>query len=226
MSSPAQFFDQAMAEAYDARNSRLVPISESMHFLIRLVLADLPEDARVLCVGIGTGADILALAQVRPGWTFVGVDPSAEMLEVCRGKLAAAGVADRCELLCGTVGDVSGGAGFDAVLSVLVAHFVADRDGFYRDIRARLKPGGFFVSTEISCDLDAVSFPALLRTWEQVQVLMGAGPDSLSALPDTLRNTLAILPPEATEARLKAAGFGMPVAFFQAFLIRGWFARG
>ena len=56
------FFNREIAEAYDRRNSALAPISDALHFLMRLVLADLPIDARVLCVGMGTGAEILSLA--------------------------------------------------------------------------------------------------------------------------------------------------------------------
>ena len=52
-----------------------------MHFLIGLVLKELPTDARILCVGVGTGAEIFSLAEEYPEWTFVGVDPSADMLE-------------------------------------------------------------------------------------------------------------------------------------------------
>ena len=54
--STAGFFNQEMADAYDRRNSALKPISDGLHFLMRLVLNDLPADARLLCVGVGTGA--------------------------------------------------------------------------------------------------------------------------------------------------------------------------
>lgn len=222
----AHFFNQEMAEAYDRRNAGLRPISDSLHFLMGLALKDLPDDARVLCVGVGTGAEILALARVYPGWTFVGVDPSGEMLGVARHRLSEAGVLDRCALIEGYVGDVAE-TGFDAVVSLLVAHFIqrADRPGFYRAIHDRLKPGGRFLSAEISADLDAATFPAMLEDWKQVQTLMGATPDSLARLADMMRDVLGVLPPEETEALWRDAGFGLPVNFFQAFMIRGWHAR-
>lgn len=219
-------FNQEMADSYDERNSKLAPITDNMHFLIRLVLGDLPPRARILCVGIGTGAEIHSLAQAHPGWSFVGVDPSAEMLGVCRTRLQDANVLDRCELVHGYVNDVSENPEFDAVLSILVAHFVGreDRPGFYRDIHDRLKPGGVFVSTEICFDLDSADFPAMLANWERVQTLMGATPDSLQKLSQTLRNALCVLPPRKTEALLRTAGFDLPVPFLQAFLIRGFYA--
>lgn len=227
-STPApSHFHGDMAGRYDERNSKLADIAANMHFLIRLVLHDLPTDARILCVGAGTGAEILSLAHANPGWTFVGVDPSAGMLEVCRDKLARANVLDRCDLVVGYVDDVEADAQFDAVVSVLVAHFVGrdDRPAFYQSIRDRLKPGGYFVSTEISADLDAAEFPAQLQNWERVQALMGATPETLHTLPDVLRNTLSVLSPLGTENLLREARFAEPIHFFQAFLIHGWHSR-
>lgn len=222
-----EFFNQDMAKRYDERNRKLSAISDNLHFLVRLVLADLPARARVLCVGVGTGAEILSLASARPEWTFVGVDPSQEMLEVCGSRLAKEGVADRCELVHGYVQDAPEGPAFDVVLSILVAHFIPhdERRGFYENILNRLKPGGYFVSAEISADLGAPEFPAMLKNWKQIQTLMGATPDSLRNLDDTLRNALSVLSPAETAALWQESGFSVPVQFFQAFMIRGWYAR-
>lgn len=224
--APAALFD-GMAEAYDAKNAGLAPISDGMLFLIRLVLDDLPAEARILCVGVGTGAEILALAAARPGWRFVGVDPSGDMLAVCRDRLAREGLLDRCELVQGHVEQAPEGAAFDAALAILVAHFVgrAERPGFYGAMHDRLKPGGRLVTTEICQDLDDPAFPALLANWARVQALMGATPQSLKALPETLRRRLGVLSPAETEALLRAAGYREPAQFFQAFLIRRWQAR-
>lgn len=223
--STSGFFNQEIADAYDRRNAGLKPISDGLHFLMRLVLADLPKKARVLCVGVGTGAEILSLAQAFPRWTFVGVDPSVEMLTVGVHRLTDAGVADRCDLIHGYVDDVAE-AGFDVVVSLLVAHFIRreGRPAFYSAIHDRLKPGGRFVSAEISGDLDAPEFPAMLADWKQIQTLMGATPESLAKLEDGLRDVLGVLPVPETEALWRDAGFPLPVPFFQAFMIRGWHA--
>ena len=223
--SPSDFFTQDMAQAYDQRNSRLQPITECLHFLMHLALNRLPEQARILCVGIGTGAEMLSLARHRPDWCFVGVDPSAEMLKVAQFRLADAGIAERCTLIHGYVDDVVEGP-FDAALSVLVAHFISHdaRPAFYRAIHDRLMPGGTFVSAEISANLDAPDFAAMLEDWKQVQRLMGATDDKLTNLGDTLRNTLAVVSPDRTAELWQEAGFSPPIPFYQAFMIRGWHA--
>ena len=221
------FFNREMAVVYDKRNSDLAPITDNLHFLVRLVLDDLPVRARILAVGVGTGAEILSLGRAFPRWSFVGLDPSAGMLEVCRDRLGRANLLERCELVEGFVEDLPRGADLDAVLSLLVAHFVPreNRTGFYRNIHDRLRPGGRFVSAEICGDFGAAEFPEALRDWERVQRLMGATPEQLRKLPEMLRDTLCVLSPGETDALLREAGFAPPVPFFQSFLLRGVHAR-
>lgn len=223
----AAFFNADVSAAYDKRNSALAPIADNMHFLIRLLLKDLPPKARILCVGVGTGAEILSLAQAYPEWSFVGVDPAAPMLAVCRQRLTQAGIMERCALIHGYVHDVPQDAAFDAALSILVGHFVphAERTGFYSAMQARLRPGGCFVNTELSFDLEAADFPAMLSAWSRVQALMGATPESLQALPHMLRHTLYVLPPAVVEERMYEGGIRIPLRFFQSFMIQGWYAQ-
>ena len=142
-----------------------------------------------------------------------------------RRRLEQAGVLPRCELIEGYVEDAPGGP-FDAVVSLLVAHFIKreGRPAFYAAIHDRLGSGGRFVSAEISGDLDAPAFPLALEDWKQIQTLMGATPQSLTNLGAMMRDALGVLPPEDTEALWRAAGFATPIPFFQAFMIRGWHA--
>jgi tRNA (cmo5U34)-methyltransferase len=220
---PTAIFTKELSQAYDERNAKLAPIAENAHFLVRLVLKDLPVDGRVLCVGVGTWAEILSLTKSYPGLTFVGVDPSEPMLDVCRTRLSAAGILNRCELLHGYVEDTPAGETFDAALSMLVGHFVepAERPGFYHSMVNRLKPGGHLVNCEISADMDSADFPLMLENWKQVQALMGASDESLANLAQTLRTALTVLSPSDVENLLRQSGVH-PVRFFQSFMIVGW----
>lgn len=219
------FFTKEASQFYDEKNKRLAPIADNMHFLIRLVLKNLPVRSRILCVGVGTGAEILSLSKEFPEWTFVGLDPSAPMLEVCRERLQNAGVADRCELVHGYIQDLPRGEDFDAALSILVAHFVKreERLSYFQTINTHLRKGGYFINTEISFDLNSREFPSMLENWKQVQTLMGATPESLAALPTLLREALSVLPPAETETLLRQSGFDQALRFFQAFMIVGWY---
>lgn len=221
------FFPPEASKTYDGKNAALAPIAENMHFLIRLILKDLQPRAKILCVGAGTGAEILSLSKEYPGWSFVGVDPSAAMLEVGRERLESAGIINRCQLVHGYVHDLPAGENFDAALSILVGHFVKREEklAFYRNMHQRLKPGGVFVNTEISFDLNAPEYPSMLENWARVQELMGASPESLKALPAALKDILSVLPPPEVEGLIRDAGIPLPVRFFQAFMIAGWYGR-
>ncbi len=225
--TPGHFFNKETSEIYDERNRRLAPISENLHFLIRLVLRDFPPRARVLCVGVGTGAEILSLSKAFPGWTFVGVDPSSPMLEVCRENLKSAGVLERCELIHGYAQDLPTGSHFDIGLSILVGHFVEreERLGFYKAICDRLRADGYFINAEISFDLDSEESSLMVKNWEGVQLLMGATPDSLTTLPNQLREMLSVIPPREIEHLLRQSGIPLPVRFFQAFMICAWYGK-
>jgi len=224
---PVDFFTKEAAQLYDQKNSKLQRIADCMHFLIGLALKDLPARSKILCVGVGTGAEILSLAQTFPEWTFVGLDPSAGMLDMCRERIGEAGLAERCEFVHGYVEDLPAELVFDATLSVLVAHFVPreQRAGFFSHMTRHLRPGGYLVNAEISFDLDSAEFPTMLTGWQEVQKLMGATPESLAMLPKQLKEVLTVLPPAETEALLRDSGIACPVRFFQALLIHGWYGK-
>ncbi|WP_413560394.1 class I SAM-dependent methyltransferase [Bdellovibrio sp. HCB209] len=227
MNKPApDFFNKEAAERYDERNSKLNRISDCMHFLTTLVLRDLPANSKILCVGVGTGAEILSLAQAFPQWTFVGIDPSLNMLDVCRERMKKAGLESRCEFVHGFIQDLPQ-KGFDAAVSMLVAHFIKsdERQNFFQHISDRVRKGGYVVNAEISFDLNSPEFPAMLKGWEGVQTLMGATPESLATLPTTLKDILTVLPPQETEILMHQSGIDLPVRFFQALMICGWYGQ-
>lgn len=224
MSKPADFFNKEVAENYDERNSKLAAISDCLHFLTILALKELPPQSRILCVGVGTGAEILSLAEAYPQWTFLGLEPSLDMLNVCRERIKDARLADRCEFVHGYIEDLPRSKSFDAVLSILVAHFIKkeERLNFFKNMTSHLKKNGYLINAEISFDLNSKEFPAMLKGWEQVQTLMGATPESLAMLPKQMREVLTILPPTETEEILKQSGIDMPLRFFQAMMISAW----
>src|SRR5690606_381215 len=88
-------FDR-QAPGYDEQWAHMSPIRDCLHFLLGSVFDDLPDDARVLCVGAGTGAELSFLARTFPQWTFMALDPSGAMLDVCRRRATEERFASRC----------------------------------------------------------------------------------------------------------------------------------
>lgn len=219
------FFTQELAERYDERNSKILPISNNLHFLIALILENLPEDARVLSVGAGTGTEVTYLANKYPNWSFVAVDPSLSMLNVCRKKIEEAGLTKRCKFIHGFASEISSQENFDAVLSIFVGHFIKQsmRLQFYQDLTRRLKSDGYLVNAEISFDLESEQFPQMLKNWASIQRLMGGTEDSIKTLPHQLKEVLTVLPPENVEDLIRKSQIKEPIRFFQALMISGWY---
>ena len=224
----SEMFDQKMADAYDDRFSKISPIRVNLDFLIRLVLDDLPDDARVLCVGVGTGTEIVELANAYPRWRFTGVDPSAPMLEVCRAKVGRHGLTARCELVHGYVSDLPPGGAFDAVLCLLVTQFVLDtseRQKMFDVMAGQLRPGGYLVNAEISDDMSSPEFGDIAEKWKTMHRYAGATAPETENIVNMLRQHVAVAPPSVIERYLRNSGFSRPVQFFQSLLIRAWYAR-
>lgn len=225
--TPKDFFNEDMAQAYDERNSKLSPIKEALHFSISLILQDLPKNSKILCVGAGTGSEILWFANVFPQWSFVALEPSESMLNVCKERITKGGIINKCEFVHGYIDDLPKQENFAAILSLFVGHFIENtqRINFFQNIAGRLQKEGYFINTEISFDLDSSKFPLMLKKWEEVQKLMGATSESLLNLPHQLKEVLTVLPPSKTEEQMQQAGLKNPIQFFQALMICGWFCK-
>jgi tRNA (cmo5U34)-methyltransferase len=221
-------FNQKTADAYDERFSKISPIRDNLNFLIRLVLEDLPVDARILCVGVGTGIEVVELANAYPQWRFTGVEPSAHMLDVCRSKLTKAGLMDRCDLVHGYVSDLPPGGAFNAVLCLLVTQFVTDsakRQAMFDAMAAQLKPGGYLINAEISDDMSSAAFEDIFEKWKAMHRYAGATAEEAENIGKALSAHVAVEPPIAIERYLRTSGLSQPVEFFQSLLIHAWYAR-
>jgi len=67
-------FEQ-QAAGYDKQWTRMAPINNGLYFLLESVFAELPSEARILCVGVGTGKELIHLANRFPKWRFTAVQP-------------------------------------------------------------------------------------------------------------------------------------------------------
>lgn len=220
-------FDQ-QAAGYDKQWAKLSPIREALHFLLESVFADLAADARVLCVGVGTGAELAHLAKQFPNWRFTAVEPSGAMLALCRQRAELDGFAARCQFHEGYVASLPTTDLHDAATSFLVSQFILDRTTrieFFRSIATRLKPGGILASSDLSADTDSDEFEALVRAWLSMMATAGIPREGLERMRAAWKKDVAILPPTDVAAMIEAGGFEAPVQFHQAGLIHGWFAK-
>ena len=102
----------------------------------------------VLDVATGTAAVARALVR-RRGCNVVGIDQSAEMLEEARRRIAAAGAADRIELVEGDAQSLPfEDARFDALTVTYLLRYVDDPAAQLRELARVVRPGGTLAMLE------------------------------------------------------------------------------
>lgn len=220
-------FNGEFSRQYDAYNERLHEIANNLHLLISILLRDQPDDARILCIGVGTGSEITRLAQKYPGWHFTGVDPSPDMLAICAEKLQREGLSNRCTLIEGYLDDVPVSGDYDVALCLLVIHFIQDaqRLGIYSQMNAQLAPGGRMIAAEIAGDMQADDFDEKMAMWAAMHSVASNTERDAQEIKAQLRERLLLLAPEQTEQLIAASGFNPPQRFFQSLLIHGWTSK-
>lgn len=212
-------FGGSHARVYAEGPPRQVPGFESLHRMTIMLLAErVPRDGRVLVHGAGGGLELKALGDAQPGWTFDGVDPSADMLRTA--EEVAAAHRDRIRLHHGFIEAAPDGP-FDGVCSLLTFHFIprAMRRDTLREIHRRLRPGAPFVVAHVSFDQNE---PARAQWIARHVDFAGTDPARVEAARYAIATKLSVLSPEEDEAMLREAGFDNVSLFYAGLSFRGW----
>ena len=220
-------FDQ-QASGYDKQWARMSSIRDCLHLLLDAVFVDLPVDARVLCVGVGTGAELAYLARRFPLWRFTAVDPSGAMLDKCRERAEAEGYLSRCSFHEGYVESLPSGDVHEGATCFLVSQFILAPEArveFFKEIANRLRSGGILASSDLAFDVSSKDYDALLRAWLITMQSAGVQQDVLEKARAAYAKDVAILPPERVASMIKSAGFESSIQFFQGGLIHAWFSK-
>jgi len=219
------YFGKAHAPFYDERATKFASVRDALNFLVRLFLAALPDESRILCVGAGTGAELLDLATAFPGWQFTAVEPSPAMIEICYRKVDEAGIASRCHFHEGYLDSLPRTEPFNAATSILVSQFLTDpnqRRDFFHQIATRLRPGGHLINADLASWLNSSAFENLFEIWLRAHdhTPQAKRPSQIGWGKD-----VAVSRPEEIESIIAEAGFEQPILFYQALFIHAWHAR-
>jgi tRNA (cmo5U34)-methyltransferase len=212
-------FNAAHASSYADGPPRQVPGFAGLQRMTSMLLAErISSHGQVLVLGAGGGLELKALADDHPDWTFIGVDPSADMLRVAEqivGRHSA-----RIHLHEGYI-DAAPEGPFEGATCLLTLHFVSrdERLETLRQIHRRLVPGAPFVVAHIS-------FPQTepeRSMWISRHVeFSGIDPASAENAKRAIATKLSILSPEEDEALLREAGFSNVSLFYAGLSFRGW----
>lgn len=127
---------------------------------------DIPDGARVLEIGCGTGRNLVVAARANPQALFYGFDISSQMLKTASAKAAKAGVGERVFTVAGDAENFDARrafqlAGFERVLFSYSLSMVPDWQRAFINALDQLTPGG---SAHIVDFGDMERWPGFART--------------------------------------------------------------
>jgi tRNA (cmo5U34)-methyltransferase len=221
-------FDRERASNYDKRFAKLAPMRHALHLSIGVVLSELPDNARILCVGAGTGSELIDLAQAFPKWKFTALDPAAPMLDICRQKAEESGIASRCTFHEGYLDSLPASDPFDAATCIQVSQFIMqpeERRNFFRQVAERLLPNGYLVSSDFASDMSTPAYKSLLDVSRRMLQYAEFPTEEIETILGAYGQTIAVLTPQEIESILASSGFDLPILFFQTVLAHAWYAK-
>lgn len=220
----SSFSDQKAIAGYAENAIRRVPGLHDIHRMAALLLAErAPANGHVLVVGAGGGMELNVFARLFPNWTFDGVDPSAEMLDMARTNLGS--LMSRVQLHHGFI-DAAPMGPFDAASCLLTLHFTneAERYRTLCEVHTRLKPGGALVAVHYSISQHSAERNLWLSRCAEFAVLSGIAAEQAKASAVAIGKQLPILSPAQDEALMRKAGFSNISTFYIGLGFRGWVA--
>jgi tRNA (cmo5U34)-methyltransferase len=220
-------FDK-QAATYDEQWAKLAAFRDGVHLLMASLCGTLPKNARMLCIGAGTGAEVHFLADRFPDWNFVAVEPSAGMVDAAMKRGRTHGYASRCTFHTGYLETLPDSGPFDCASALLVSQFIldeGDRTAFFARIASRLKPHGLLATSDLASDVSSSAYEDLLEVWLRTMAASDLSPDRVRQMREAYARDVAILPPGRIQTLVAAAGFTTPVQFYQAGLIHAFYCR-
>ncbi len=169
-------FDEKIAASYDEKTALWASSRDALFSLMRLIFAELPAEARILCVGVGTGTEMIALARAFPQCQFTAVEPAPAMLDISRQKAEENGITSRCTFHEGYLDSLPASDPFDAATCLLVSQFLKEaeeRSHFFGQIAQRLRPSGVLINSDLVLGMSPAVHQSLFEVW--LRMLGGSG---------------------------------------------------
>lgn len=218
-------FNNTLANEYEKGIRRTLPSYDAMLRLIQTFYhSTLPEKAKILIVGAGSGNEILQLAEGRPFWSFTGIDPSESMLKIAKERLKS--LTNRMSFHQGTILDTQlSTENYDAASLVLVLHFIQDYEdklSTLKEIAKHLKPGAPFVLVSKYGEPGSIETELQFDLWRSYWLQHTKLSVSDVAEMEKSIRSLSFMREEDIVTLLQKAGFIKPSRFFATTLFGGW----
>lgn len=218
----SSFSDPEAVRRYAEGPARLVPGFQALQRMAALLLGErVNADGRLLLVGAGGGLELKVFAELQPFWSFDGVDPSAEMLDLAKQTLGP--LMTRVRLHEGYV-DTAPEGPFDGATCILVMHFVPreERRRMLAEIFGRLRPGAPLVVAHHSFPQRDGTKALWLERYAAFAAASGVSHINAQNAAEAIGARLPVLSPDEDKALLREAGFADVQLFYAGFTFRGW----
>lgn len=218
------FSDPTAVANYAERTARIVPGLRDLHRMTGVLLAErAPADARILVLGAGGGLELKAFIDMQPGWSFDGVDPSPEMLDLARTILGP--TAARVRLHEGYI-DTAPNGPFNGAVCLLTLHFLPreERLRTLKQMLMRLKPGAPLVIAHHSFPTEDPARDRWLARNAAFATASGVPVAQAQGGITAIKERLPVLSPQQDVDLLREAGFTDIDLFYCAFTFKGWVA--
>ncbi|QNX07707.1 methyltransferase domain-containing protein [Acinetobacter seifertii] len=218
------FNSPKVVEGYDVHIRKLIPGYEVIHQQVDAILqAVLPPDAHILIVGCGTGYELEYLLKRHPNWKFTAVDPSLTMLEKAQEQVELLDKSSQVTFVHGETSALALESWFDAALSILVAHFIADdiKLVFFKDIYALLKEKAVL----LTYDLMTCVNPQQLQALRYLCLDQGLTEDQCQKMLERMAQDFFSLTTEGYIKLLQETGFESVQLYTQILTYQGFIAK-
>lgn len=220
----AHFSDPKTISNYTDGPVRVVPGFHDLQRMTAILLAERAESyARILVLGAGGGLELKVFADAQSGWSFVGVDPSSEMLDLAAQTIGAH--AKRVQFHEGYIDSAPDGP-FDGATCLLTLHFVPreERVNTLTALRKRLKSGAPLIVAHHSFPQSEAEKALWLGRYAAFGASSGIPEEHAQSAVKAISSQLPTVSPEQDEAMLREAGFVDTALFYVGFTFRGWVA--
>lgn len=218
------FNSPKVVDGYDEHIRKLIPGYEVIHQQVDAILQSvLKPNSHILIVGCGTGYELEYLLKRHPNWKFIAVDPSLTMLQKAQEQVELLGKSSQVTFIHGETSALPLENCFDAALSILVAHFIADdiKPAFFKDIYDRLNENAVLLTYDLMTCIN----PQQLQALRYLCLAQGLTEEQCQKMLERMAQDFFSLTTEGYIKLLQKTGFESVQSYAQVLTYQGFIAK-
>ncbi|MEO0801053.1 MAG: class I SAM-dependent methyltransferase [Cyanobacteria bacterium J06642_2] len=222
-----ELYSSEWADNHERLADAGIPVREGLYRICETAFRRLPQNAKILIVGCGTGVELIRLAKALPTATFVALDSAQPMLDFCVRQVEAKGLTHRVQFHSGAVDSLEHESPFDAATAILVSqHLANDAEAarFFTQISQRLKPSGCLYSADLHIPSDQ-NRDRMIDLWREQAVMSGVEASIIQNITARFGIDLRVRDEEAIAHLLHTAGLALSLKPFSSLLYGAWLSQ-